>query len=648
MELKPSDVSYISVTSEVTPHTKAGYEGTTVLPNKIFIEIDQDGTDMDYALPLTLERNTNKYLASKELIWKDANHSSCQIKVMTAPLGLTSVDLVNPMSVEINLDQSNANNLTECDLLGASNTTELNGIQIQQNNINISFRHLMSKLQITYTKPAAVEVNSVVLENTCVKGGYSFKDMKYDTSVEKDFGDITMFHEDEKNAAEAIFFPYTPASNPKLLVTATINDQVKTFECPIVLKSGSDSFVGGKCYVMSVTISETGVTGVMTMIKNWNASNVNNSIAREKILWVGTSIPAGGDPNYPVLVGQGLGCEVRNVAVGGSLVLKVKNGTADLQKYTTKGVEDKIGFDKVADGQGSFIKDETTGEFKSVGSGNGNYNPYLITAWDAPGAVNHLKYGGLIQSHDSAESRYRTALTNISGGDAEWVDKWMKKIKETSYESLILPYINGTDDYQCTTIILDHGFNDREKMVNEAGGHTEDAEFAQGGDTWAQAYFDKVLSGQIDSVTFRNDINANILALGSKHEISYIMAMNYLIREIIQKTNPNVRVIIGNYFSFDSPWVRQSWLGLGFDENFTAQICYNNEAVAVMNKLDIVNVYEHLYIPEGMFYNPSQCDPVNNIVDNSKFCPDGVHPSNPESIQAIADIYIRALRDILR
>ena len=132
MELKPSDVSYISVTSEVTPHTKAGYEGTTVLPNKIFIEIDQDGTDMDYALPLTLERNTNKYLASKELIWKDANHSSCQIKVMTAPLGLTSVDLVNPMSVEINLDQSNANNLTECDLLGASNTTELNGIQIQQ------------------------------------------------------------------------------------------------------------------------------------------------------------------------------------------------------------------------------------------------------------------------------------------------------------------------------------------------------------------------------------------------------------------------------------------------------------------------------------------------------------------------------------
>jgi hypothetical protein len=78
-------------------------------------------------------------------------------------------------------------------------------------------------------------------------------------------------------------------------------------------------------------------------------------------------------------------------------------------------------------------------------------------------------------------------------------------------------------------------------------------------------------------------------------------------------------------------------------------ICRYNEAVASVCDLDIVNVYDHLYIEEDMF-----CDLENNVYINGKtdetnstFCPDGVHPSLTAG-RAIADIYIRALRDILR
>ena len=77
-----------------------------------------------------------------------------------------------------------------------------------------------------------------------------------------------------------------------------------------------------------------------------------------------------------------------------------------------------------------------------------------------------------------------------------------------------------------------------------------------------------------------------------------------------------------------------------------AMICHSNEAVAASHDLDIVNVYEHLYIPEGMFCNLGM-NYLNDLEDLSKFCPDGVHPYNPTSLQTIADIWASELRDIL-
>ena len=587
-ELNPeqSDNSnYITVTSQVAPHTKAGYEGTSVLPDNFYIHIDQSGTDMDYRLPLTREPNTSNYLATIQMKWKETTPEG--VKVLTVPHGLTSVDMENTMAITINQEQSNSKNLTASDLLGAS--TQIGGITINQNNIHVTFKHLMSKLQITYTKPTNIEVTSVVLKNTCVKGGYSFKNMNYDTSVEKDFGDITMFHEDEKNAAEAIFFPYTPASNPKLVVTATINDQVKTFECPIVLKSGSDSFVGGKRYVMSVTISETEIEGVMTMIKDWNASNENPSIANERILWIGTSIPHGAskDKSYPKMVSDALGCEVINNAIGGSLVTMQKDASW-------------------IEGQG----------------------------W------NVLLAGALSQKINEATSIY-------SNRSQDEIDQ----VVSMSYESLIIPYINGNSSYpQCTTVIIDHGYNDLSAMLFERNafnygnepfrGYTHLKKMIDEGETYYDQYYSNIATNW-QGILYENGC--------------YLIAMKRIIDEI-KAVNPNVRIIIGNYFTIKNPlfefiYSAQNTEAAGYPypdyEHYAELICYSNEAIASVCDLDIVNVYEHLHIQEGMFCNLAQ-NYLNNLSDPTKFCPDGVHPTNEAARDAIADIWIRALRDILR
>lgn len=589
-ELNPGqsgNVEYINVTSQVDAHTKAGYEGTTVLPEMFYIEVDQEGSDMDYRLPLTREQNTANYKAETDMKWKG---SAAAVKAMTVPYGLASVDMENTMAVAIHQEQNDPENLKASDLLGAS--TKNGSVEMNGKNIVVTFNHLMSKLQVNYTKPADIEVTSVVLENTCIQGGYTFKDMTYDQDVQTEYGDITMYHDSEKSSAEAIFFPYAPASDPELVVNVTINGVSYAFKCPIVLKNGMSGFDGGKRYVMSVTISKTGIEGVVTMIKNWNGSA---SMDDERILWVGTSIPAGS--GYPEMVGEALGCEVINNAVGGSLVT--------MQSDHTKTWEPQL-----------------DGTLK----------------W------NYLLAGALSQTISEAEANY-----------ASYTPAERQSVIDLSYESRIMPYIDGTSGYpQCSTVIIDHGYNDLSSMLFERNafnwgnepfiGYSNLKALIELGESHYKDYYNVITTPPFNEVFYPNGC--------------YIIAMKRIIDDI-KSANPNVRIIIGNYFTQKNPLLSLRFkilnehpdlIGFYSDyEHYAEMICRYNEAVASVCDLDIVNVYDHLYIEEDRF-----CDLENNVymngktdVTNSTFCPDGVHPSLTAG-RAIADIYIRALRDILR
>lgn len=164
---------------------------------------------------------------------------------------------------------------------------------------------------------------------------------------------------------------------------------------------------------MTVTVSETGIEGVVTMIKDWNSGS--SQVAGERVLWIGTSIPAGAGAakSYPALVDDAMNCTIVNNAVGGSVVLEAPS------TYT-----------------------------------------FEVGTW------NYLYAGGLSQTHAEAESIIKPKLEAAAAAyettDAireQWVTEQLAIVKSLSYESLIIPYIDGTLD-NCTTVIIDHGFND--------------------------------------------------------------------------------------------------------------------------------------------------------------------------------------------
>jgi hypothetical protein len=125
---------------------------------------------------------------------------------------------------------------------------------------------------------------------------------------------------------------------------------------------------------------------------------------------------------------------------------------------------------------------------------------------------------------------------------------------------------------------------------------------------------------------------------------SYLYAMTYIINECL-KINPDLRIIIGNYFAWKTPVFEAEFKALandlGEDSNdFCSLLCGANEAVAGMFGFDIVNVYKYTWIMNIA---------INDVNDFMKFCPDGTHPfSDPtgESNRIIADIYVKELSRI--
>ena len=285
--IPPFDEKPITVTADVVQHSRAGYEGSEVLPEKFVMDITQKGdAKFNYSLvEMTKNANANTYSApaGSELLWADNTHEAT-VKAMTIPFGLTKVDGTNAMVVNVSLAQDVEDNVAASDLLGA--TSQSNGITIDGANINIKFQHLLSKLDVSYNFADEVEgnsvnVNSITLQDICTKGEYSYANMAL-ASTGLSNGNIVMFHSattNRKGSAEAIFYPYKPTTNPTLVINATIDDENCNFSCPVVPKDASNAFVSGKRYKMNVTIVGTSVSGTeATIAKGWEDGGENNFV----------------------------------------------------------------------------------------------------------------------------------------------------------------------------------------------------------------------------------------------------------------------------------------------------------------------------------------------------------------------------------
>ena len=277
----------IIVTADVVQHTRAGYESGVLMPEKFVMDIAQSGdTKFNYSLiEMTKDAGGNTYSASEglELLWADDSRS-VNVKAMTIPMGLTTVDAEGVMEVIVSLEQNNVANVATSDLLGA--TSESNGgITITDNNINVEFQHLLSKLDVKYSFASefdenTVIVNSITLKNICTEGGVSYANMALDaTSLSN--GDIVMFHNAAASTAEAIFYPYKPTENPTLLINVTIDNVEYNFTCPVVPKD-ANGFVGGKRYTMNVSVVGSSVSGTeATIAKGWDTNTDEETFVTE-------------------------------------------------------------------------------------------------------------------------------------------------------------------------------------------------------------------------------------------------------------------------------------------------------------------------------------------------------------------------------
>lgn len=599
----PEGAGYITVTSQIGSQTKAGYE-TKTLPAEFIMDINQGNASFNYTkLKMTKDASSNEYIADKEdLKWATSTHEGAIVRAMTIPSGVASIDSDNIVEINLISNQTTLENFNKNDILGARNS-ENGGITIKGDNINVSFQHLMSKLHVIYeTANTSTKVNAITLKNVCLGGAYSYEDINYVGSLEER-GNINMYINTAAPdysiyAAEAIFFPFE--GMPTLEVTTNLG--VKT--CDLV--SQNFKFERGKRYVLKISIDANG------NVSKTNISTENDwvkNVPGGKILWIGTSIPAGGGTifSYPQMVANATGLEVVNNAVGGSKVLKVPSKEMSSIGY--------VPFSWV------------TIDFET----------YPENGW------NHLMAGGLAQTHQEAEQNYRTRLTDAANAykaddwtdekRRQWVDTQMNLVKSLSYESLIIPYIDGTID-NCNTIIIDHGFNDLQGIGGLHGMSWEAGGFRTGDEiVWGDAYFrtltDKTSYEQYKQILLNN---SNLTEEGS-----YLIAMSQII-EAIFSVNQNVRIIIGNYFALESPWVEALYGSADLEKyNFTSLICLYNETIANIWDLDIVNTYQDA--------------DIENFVNSDfySFCPDGVHPSSDytgKSNKAIADVYLQELAKI--
>ena len=402
----------ITVMSEVA-ETKAGYEGTTVLPSKFIMNIDQNNSSYNYSLVTMakVEGNTYREQGNTTLYWASNDHSNVKIKALTLPYGLDKTDFTSVMPINVCEDQRTEENVKKSDLLGAKTG---DGVVIEENEIKINFRHLMSKFFVSYSiknnvYDSKMQVNSITIENTCIKGGYSYANMNYDNSISKEFGNIQMYHNSSNNTAEAIFYPYVQTENATLVVNVTINGADKDLKCPVALNDPK-GYIGGNRYKIAVEIDGNSIKSTsVTKVNDWIEDNSTiKSLNGKKILWIGTSIPKGsGDNNYPRMVAEALGCEIYNNAQGGS-----RATTRQKPNWTT---------------------------YSELNSKKTNYYSLSATVEE---------YDIILK--DVIE---RLGENNQLGGGT--INAWMRLFKEHSFENVLLPYIDGTID-ACDIVIFDH------------------------------------------------------------------------------------------------------------------------------------------------------------------------------------------------
>ena len=252
--------------------TRAGYEGTSVLPETFYLSITQDTEDAtskyNYTNLLMTRGADNTYTApaSANLLWKDSNRDVAVNAYTTDGTTFT-----------VQTDQSTTDGVLASDLLGAVRAAENSDISISGDYISINFRHLLCKLDVTFswgTELAAAAdkaISSVMYQGfgtdvTLDREACTVTNGTASADIKAYVNELT---------SEGIFAPQM-GENPKVVVTTDIEGVDRVFS--IGVKAPADGFASGNRYTMNVTIGGTSVENgsvTATLANGWETGDAN-------------------------------------------------------------------------------------------------------------------------------------------------------------------------------------------------------------------------------------------------------------------------------------------------------------------------------------------------------------------------------------
>ena len=138
--------------------TRAGYEGTSVLPETFYLSLDQSNDKYDYTdMLMTKSPESNIYTSAGQLLWAGS---------ADATVTAATFSLIGTQELSVAADQSTADDLKSSDHLfmaGRSVTPSADGI-------DVDFNHLMSKVFITITLGDEFEEEENPITAIAVKG----------------------------------------------------------------------------------------------------------------------------------------------------------------------------------------------------------------------------------------------------------------------------------------------------------------------------------------------------------------------------------------------------------------------------------------------------------------------------------------------
>lgn len=206
--------------------TRAGHD-TENLPATFYLTMIQDTEDAtslyNYTnVEMTKDADATTYSASDGtmLLWKDGNHEAVAFNAYTT----------DGTTFAIQTDQSTAANVLASDLLGAIKTDDdkTSDIDILGHGIYVDFRHLLCKLDVTYSW--GTEFASTTNSITEVKYVGFGSDVTLDRStatITNGTGTTEISALVTEQTSEAIFAPQS--ATPKIVITAMIDNVERIF-----------------------------------------------------------------------------------------------------------------------------------------------------------------------------------------------------------------------------------------------------------------------------------------------------------------------------------------------------------------------------------------------------------------------------------